>query len=949
MPLPGGPSDKAGNRYELLWTADRLVDLILGRAESIRLEPPDVDGIEFRLELHSGFEVHQVKRGYASEGRWSISRLMKVLTAFKNHLLSDNEAICVFVSGDGVLGLKELADRARSSESYDEYNSAFLNTESHQEIHSDLSTRWSLNSSKTWALLRRIRFETIDEQQLKTKLEQLLGLLFDAPASSVRSILCQMILEQTHATLSATDVLEHLKNLGIDRVPIAPTATPRSLFEPPLPAELFGRKALLSKCSERLKESPTLIFVGPSGIGKSSMAVLLCSAPQFSDAVWIDCTVVAGIRSALTELHSLATNYSDTDMDALLRRPHPLPKEIGRSVASFLNRHRLLLVWDGIHIQEEDAIILEAISVHLNNGAQIATSTDSSAIERLGWNAIEEVPPLAEPDAIALFRALNGTRPSQEILRVVHGHPYLIQLAARARTRLTPDDAIAMVRQKGDSWLTSKVLKSLDTEQQKILERCSVYRTGFRAEWVAETAAEREQLRSLAMLHLVIVGRGDLYSVHELVRSLVEQGLSNERRFALHNQASSRMIPHRDSNMLELREYGYHALKAGLNREALRILTGLVYHAAQDGQWATVLELTESLPEANLSADWSIVWYHRGRALRLMERITDALYCYRLARNSASEDFVGYAKFEEASMLALLGHDKEAREIYEELTTTGNTRFAVEAQVALGLMNSQDGKGNYEESQHLLSQAINTAQQQGYWRAELQAEQVWGRVALNHNRLEDAYQHLHASYQARMERGGDSVGFDLIGWRNLYQCLLELETKCGNRLGAVSAANGLLEFSIVSDNPIWIAEATYEFCANTENGHERVHAAIQIVEHILDSATSEQHVIVIAGYLAAAKWCIGNHENALRTLLEIDKEGEHMIVPLVFSSEFDTATETDELALGYWLKAIPIPPAWLYKVSDLESLKRLFSILALEYPHSERILLEAIHALDEES
>ena len=38
MPLPGGPADKIGNRYELWWTVSQFVRIINGEVESIRIE-----------------------------------------------------------------------------------------------------------------------------------------------------------------------------------------------------------------------------------------------------------------------------------------------------------------------------------------------------------------------------------------------------------------------------------------------------------------------------------------------------------------------------------------------------------------------------------------------------------------------------------------------------------------------------------------------------------------------------------------------------------------------------------------------------------------------------------------------------------------------------------------------------------------------------------------------
>ena len=40
MPLPGGPTDKFGNRYEGRWTVLQMAEVLDERADSLRLEPP---------------------------------------------------------------------------------------------------------------------------------------------------------------------------------------------------------------------------------------------------------------------------------------------------------------------------------------------------------------------------------------------------------------------------------------------------------------------------------------------------------------------------------------------------------------------------------------------------------------------------------------------------------------------------------------------------------------------------------------------------------------------------------------------------------------------------------------------------------------------------------------------------------------------------------------------
>lgn len=946
MPLPGGASDKAGNRYELLWTVDRLIDIVLGRATSIRLEPPDFDGIEFHYSCDDTVEFHQVKRGNASEGRWSISRLKPVLKTFKKHLLADERVTCVFVSGDGVLALGELAERACSAESYDEYDALFLNTETHRRAYEDLCSAWELKSEDSWLCLRRLRIETIDESQLRSKLDQLLGLLFITQPSSTRAALCQMVLEHVHKTLNKPQILDYLERLDIRRVPIAPVSGSRDFFTPPDPRALVGRGGVIDDCVKRLRENFTLILVGPSGIGKSSVAAQVCSEAKFADVAWIDCSTMASVRSGLSVLDALAGGYSDESIKALLRQPHASPQTIGRVIGTFLSRHRLLLVWDALGLADEDATILEAIGAQLRTGAQIITSTNVQTVERLGWGSLCELPPLNDTAAIELFRALATRRPNRDLLKLANGHPYLIQLAARAMERLTESDAGIAVKEKAGMWLASRILDTLEPLQRDILERCSVYRAGFQADWVADNDVERMCVRRLAMSHLLVSVQNNKYAVHELIRGLVEQGLSDIHKKQLHRSAAAHLAPQQSSTFLQLREYGYHATRADLASEAQRVLVALMNYAVENGFWGQVLELTESLSEQEVGEQWSFVWYQRGRGLRLMGETVAALDCYRRAQISAPADFANYPRIEEASMLAHLDRVEEARRIYQELVEDGVTHPSVQAMVALAMLVGREETG-YEEAQTLLSRAIDVGQREGYWHATLQAEQVWGRVALDFGRLDEAYTHLLAAYTARMDHADEATGSDLIGWYDLYRCLVELETSRMHRPAAIGAAHGLLKFSHISEDPFRIAEATYNYCAAIDDDSDAVaRAAIHALGELLRCATSEQPLAVIAGYLAASLWCLGDWEVALRTLLELDKEGEELMVPIFFSIAPVQDDEVSNHFPGFWISAFPAPLGWVFRVNEWERLKEVLATLSNDFPTSTRIMMEAVPAED---
>ena len=64
MPLPGGATDKIGNRFEGHWTTKVMVEVLAEEADSVWLEPlgEEGDGVEFRVAASGDRSYHQVKR-----------------------------------------------------------------------------------------------------------------------------------------------------------------------------------------------------------------------------------------------------------------------------------------------------------------------------------------------------------------------------------------------------------------------------------------------------------------------------------------------------------------------------------------------------------------------------------------------------------------------------------------------------------------------------------------------------------------------------------------------------------------------------------------------------------------------------------------------------------------------------------------------------------------------
>lgn len=227
MPLPGGASNKAGLAYEHLWTAHCLTRVMAGDALSIHLEPPGEEGIgiEFTLATPEYVEHHQVKQQRAGRGVWSLKTLDNegVLPHFRQKLNGDPTARCVFVSGHAAHPLDELTDRARKSNSWEEFVSQFINSREWRNNFDALHRLWnSADRRDTYNYLKRICVTTGDESTLRTmvcnKLEVLVGRdPNNADPNNALDILTQFALSQTHKRLGATDIWNHMAARGFHR------------------------------------------------------------------------------------------------------------------------------------------------------------------------------------------------------------------------------------------------------------------------------------------------------------------------------------------------------------------------------------------------------------------------------------------------------------------------------------------------------------------------------------------------------------------------------------------------------------------------------------------------------------------------------------------------------------------------------------------------------------
>ncbi len=216
MPLPGGPAGKYGPRYEKWWTVSQLIRIIVGQADSLRIEDPDYPKAEFVLSAGNCREFHQTKRSNPN-GKWSLSGLQgdNLLQAIFEYLSHDHNTQFVFVSGSDAPELRELTERANQAESLEEYESDFLSSTTHRQNLSKLESLWgNPDKSLVYNVLQRIEVRTIDERGIEEQVRRSLSLLFLSNPSEVCDAIRALVEDSIHIVIDHNFLDSTLKEKG---------------------------------------------------------------------------------------------------------------------------------------------------------------------------------------------------------------------------------------------------------------------------------------------------------------------------------------------------------------------------------------------------------------------------------------------------------------------------------------------------------------------------------------------------------------------------------------------------------------------------------------------------------------------------------------------------------------------------------------------------------------
>lgn len=900
MPLPGGATDKFGNRYEGIWTVRCMIDVMSARADSIRLEPPGVDGegIEFWLKRSDLLEYHQVKRQNSPSGHWTIADLGNngVLGHFWDKL-QNPLASCVFISTNSTQ-IEEISERSKRSASFTEFKSEFVKAKSISSNLRDLCMRWNnCSEQEAYSVLKRLEVETINERSLRTTVERELGALIDGNPANAVDVLAQFALNKIHCELTGEDIWQHLENRGFFRHQAPKMELITGDFGWTVPSYFIGRAEILEELAQAVNQNSIVVVGGIAGIGKTYLVSRYIENLDTSRKVlWLDCGIYGQIEKALVRLAEFFSyTFRDETLLGLLKSPLCILERRIEVAAKVCDKYQCILVWDNFDPEKYATIFLLFQECNrIFRAGKLLITTRTSVDFTIAINPIYRlvVTSLPQEFGIALMRhyllRLGIEIYPDEILAQAHdrvdGHPYFLrQLVVLSETYSLPDilKSLPLLQSQIQTYLQEKVFSQLVEGANRLITNLSVLRTPFTL-----TAANNFDVTSDATIFFEILLKKFLitrtaknsayYEMHDLVREYGQSQLTIEQKKIAHAQATHYYEALTQKTYADGIEIVNHALEADLQDRARDAANNIVLQALHNGLFDLVINFTSQLFEDKRSESWSIVYFVRGRALRFKLKFADALKNYDTALQYAyDEHIIENIKLEIASTLILQagqygrkGDTSKAKKLYGELMQSKNIETQIAGLTALGFLNIKGEHKNKGIAQ--LNQALKLAEKKQLKRNIRQIYQVLG-FAYTYIDNEKATGYLEQANALRQEThpqyGDQDIEADYFlfeAFANVYNAQKRFES-------AVRASEECVSIDRKLNLEERLAHSLFQLGKDNcclqkfERAKDLLQESLSLIRRLNLHGEPETSTLV---WLATALWNSREYEFAIETMLE---------------------------------------------------------------------------------
>jgi hypothetical protein len=213
--FPGGIADKLGNRYEAKWLVRQLLDVVGGKAESLRFEgiSANFKGFEFAVRKGGVTEWHQTKINNPN-GNWTLAALNRegVLRAFKERLSESDKYYCIFISQDPAKDIGSLTQKAKIALTVQEYESAIGDGD--LEKFRDLQRYWAADAKNSFSWLQRCEFRTESQSSIESAISTYSDLYFLKSDGNVFAVLRDFLEVRINKDIATETARSDLRSEG---------------------------------------------------------------------------------------------------------------------------------------------------------------------------------------------------------------------------------------------------------------------------------------------------------------------------------------------------------------------------------------------------------------------------------------------------------------------------------------------------------------------------------------------------------------------------------------------------------------------------------------------------------------------------------------------------------------------------------------------------------------
>jgi predicted ATPase/class 3 adenylate cyclase len=370
-----------------------------------------------------------------------------------------------------------------------------------------------------------------------------------------------------------------IAQLGSGRFPALRTGSSTNLPVPP--SSFVGRERELAELLGRVESGARLVtLTGPGGSGKTRLAIEAARALVHEFEAGVFWAGLATLRDPARVHDELAAALGARD-----------------DLAAHIGGRRVLVGVDNFEQVVEAAPQLSTLLAACPGLVLLVTSRE---LLRVQGEVEIPVPPLAEPDAVALFSARSGLAPSEEIRELcerLDSLPLAVELAAARARALSPAQILERLRDRlelragRDAEPRQQTLRStiawsyelLTGDERSLFARLSVFAGGCRLEAAeAVVDAHVDTLQSLVEKSL-LRWSGERYAMLETIREFAAEQLGPDAREELLRRLTKYVVALADAGMAALHTAEESAVSAQLAPDYANVRAA-VTHALAAGQ-----------------------------------------------------------------------------------------------------------------------------------------------------------------------------------------------------------------------------------------------------------------------------------------------------------------------------------------------------------------------------